>query len=399
MNTKELTNAKRLATDIFLLDGDPDDFEAADLIQALKVADDLYFNDQESFITDEQYDFIKRIAEKMDPYNTYFIGVGSEVRGGKVKLPFSMGSLTQSYEGDVEKWVNKYKVQKEKIVISDKMDGVSALILYDNGELQIAYSRGDGTEGADITRHVRRITCVPRTISDTEIKAIRAEIIISEPNFKKLNELGLKSRNGEPYKNARNAIAGLMNAESNPGWVYDYIDVITYEIVSPNFHSKSYQFHILSTVGFKTAPTMVLSGIELTDAKLIEIINTRRAASPFAIDGIVLEIDSETIRKRVNPTKETLNPEYARKYKVASEDNVAIATVVDVHWNVSKTGYLKPRVEIEPVELVGVTVTFATGFNAKFIYENKVGPGAKVRITRSGDVIPYITDVIEPMRF
>jgi NAD-dependent DNA ligase len=97
----------------------------------------------------------------------------------------------------------------------------------------------------------------------------------------------------------------------------------------------------------------------------------------------------------MNPTRDTLNPSYAIKYKVADASNLAVATVKEVEWNVSKHGYLKPRVCIHPIELVGVTIKHATGFNAKFIFANKIGPGAKVEITRSGDVIPFIQKVVK----
>jgi len=93
--------------------------------------------------------------------------------------------------------------------------------------------------------------------------------------------------------------------------------------------------------------------------------------------------------------KDSLNPDYMIKYKVADINNLATATVVGVTWNVSKHGYLKPQVNIEPIELVGVTVRNATGFNAKFIYENGIGKGATITITRSGDVIPFITSVVK----
>jgi DNA ligase (NAD+) len=87
---------------------------------------------------------------------------------------------------------------------------------------------------------------------------------------------------------------------------------------------------------------------------------------------------------------------YSKKFKVGGEDNTATTIVKDVHWEPSKTAYAKPRVEIEPVDLMGVTITYATGFNAKFIRDNQIGPGARVRITRSGDVIPFIQEVLEP---
>lgn len=392
----KVADAKFVVKHIFFLDGTPEDFDADVLINVLKVADDLYFNEQASIIDDAQYDYLKQMAERLDPDNTYFIGVGSDVRGGKVKLPHSMGSLTQSYEGDVEKWVEKYKLYTEKVCISDKMDGVSALALYNGRNFHIAYSRGNGTEGADISRHFRKMKNVPTNVTTTIIEAVRGEVIISESNFQTICAKGLKSRSGDTYKNARNAIAGIMNASSNPDWVYDYIDFVAYEVVNPNYWSKDVQFENLKNNGFQTAPAFVVDGRRLNDSTLVDIITARREATEYAIDGIVLEVNDADMRRKINPTKDTLNPEFARKYKVASDDNSAVVTVMGVHWNVSKSGYLKPRIEIEPVELMGVTITYATGFNAKFIIENKVGPGATVRITRSGDVIPFVQEVIQP---
>jgi NAD-dependent DNA ligase len=123
-------------------------------------------------------------------------------------------------------------------------------------------------------------------------------------------------------------------------------------------------------------------------------LESRREKSEYELDGLVLDVNS--IEERARLVGKELNPGYAVKYKVADASNLAEATVVDVEWNVSKDGYLKPRVKIDPVELVGVTVTYATGFNAKFIKDNGIGPGAIIKITRSGDVIPFILETITP---
>ena len=396
MTSANFKQAQRTALDLFVFESDITDFDVPELVNMLRSADEQYFNESESFLTDEQYDTVKRFVEKIDETNSYFIGVGSATRGGKVALPFQMGSLTQSYEGDVVRWVEKYKLYTEKITISDKLDGVSGLVIYGSGSFQIAYSRGDGSEGADISRHLRKIKTVPKTIPTKIISAVRGEIIISETNFKILCDKGLKSRSGEQYKNSRNAVAGIMNAESNPDWIYDYIDFIAYEVVDPNYWSKDVQFENLKNVGFKTAPAFVVDGGRLTDSNLIDMVNARRLLTDYAIDGIVLEINDADLRRTVNPSKETLNPEYARKYKVASADNTAVTTVIDIELNVSKLGYVKPTIIFEPVDLMGVTISRCTGFNMKFIYENKIQPGTEIRITRSGDVIPFITGVVTP---
>jgi len=374
-----------------------DIYTTEDIIEALQVADDAYHNTSTPIVPDSVYDALRQYAEKAFPDNTYFLGIGSSVRGGKVDLPFKMGSLNQVYEGDTVKWVEKHNLQNEEIVITDKLDGVSCALIYDNtGKLQIAYSRGDGTQGADITRHVVKIPSVPKQLALKGPAKVRAEIIIKIDNFPKMAQH--KTRAGVPYKNPRNMVAGLMNSSTNPEGVYQYIDCVAYELLD-DVCDKAEQIEILEQCGFLTPYTMVKIGRFLDDTRLTDYLNDRRSLTEYEIDGIVLDVNSQKLRAKINPTKDTLNPEYAVKFKVADASNMAVARVINVEWNISKDGFLKPRVQIEPIELKGVTIQYATGFNARFIYDNKIGPGAKVRISRMGDVIPNIIDVVEPMKF
>ena len=365
-----------------------------ELIAALEAADDHYHNTGEPIVEDKEYDIAKRYAHGQNPAHVYFTGVGSSVRGGKIPLPYQMGSLDQIYEGEITDWVGDWGLQKIDIVATDKLDGTSAMIVYNtDGELQIAYSRGNGIEGADITRHISEIPSVPKKVSIPGL-VVRAEVIIPVANFETAKGIQ-KSRSGNVYKNPRNMVAGIMNAKTNKREMYDLIHVVAYEIINGE-GTKNDQLWTLSHEGFLTAANTTFYGRELTDSSLTTHLNGRRAVSVYEIDGLVLDVDSVAKRREMNPTKSTLNPAYAVKYKVASTDNEKNVRVVEVEWNVSKHGYLKPRVKIEPVELMGVTVQHATGFNAKFIKDNKIGKGAIIKITRSGDVIPFILDVLEP---
>lgn len=372
-----------------------DSVETSQLISLLELADDLYYNDEESILTDVEYDTYHQYTRSVDPTNPYFLGIGSSIRGGKVKLPYQMGSLDQKYHGEVQEWVSKHNLSNEVAILSDKLDGASAMIVYDaEGNFQIAYSRGDGVEGADISRHLSQMPSVPTSVGYDKPITIRGENIISKRNFS-LAKTVATSRSGKPYKNARNMVSGLMNASENPPAVYEYVDFVAYEIVGSEL-SKGDQLRLLERMGFLVVSFTTAEFRELTDAYLTTYLNLVRQENDYEIDGIVIDVNSATKRADMNPTKTTLNPAYSIKYKVADESNMAIATVVDVEINISKHGYLKPRVEIKPVDLVGVTVTWATGFNMKFIRDNRIGPGSKIRITRSGDVIPFITNVVEP---
>lgn len=370
-----------------------EDYSFEELIGALKDADDHYFNTGNELVEDNLYDIAKRSVYAQNPAHVYFTGIGSDVRGGKIKLPFQMGSLDQVYEGEIEDWINKNQLTNTSVLISDKLDGTSAMIVYgDDGNLQIAYSRGNGLEGADITRHIKHIPSVPQSVSGPMV--VRTEVIIPVNNFDALKSVQKRS-DGSDYKNPRNAVAGIMNSKSNKTAAYKYIDVVAYEVVG-NQMAKEDQLDLLKHEGFIVPGYALWRGAAFNDTDLTDYLNHRRATSVYELDGVVLDVNDEAQRARMNPTKTTLNPAYAVKYKVASADNEKNVRVIEVEWNVSKHGYLKPRVRIEPTELMGVTIQHATGFNAKFIAENSIGKGAIIKITRSGDVIPFILKTVSP---
>lgn len=385
------TEGKQLVKQMFVL-GTYEDFAVDKIIELLVSADELYYNDEESFIDDDQYDALRQYAQRLSPANKFFTGVGSQVRGGKIDLPYKMGSLNQVYQGDYAKWVGKHNLTKDLIVISDKLDGASAMLVYGaDGKLQIAYSRGDGEQGADITRHASKIHNVPKSIKTDKVVTIRAENIISPAAFAKVNT-GKFARAGRVYKNPRNMVSGLMNSSENHAEVYKAIDTVAYEIVGSPL-GKVDQLEQLAKWGFKVAEYSIGQADYWDDAKLTKLLNERRAVTEYEIDGVVIDIDDARTRAKLKTDE--LNPEYAVKFKVADASNLALATVRNVEWNLSKDGYYKPRVQIHPVNLVGVTITNLTGFNAKFIQESGIGPGAKINITRSGDVIPFILETVE----
>jgi DNA ligase (NAD+) len=397
-----MKHLKELANEMFT-SGTFENYDLNSILAVLTEADDIYYNSDsgmserpEVFLTDSQYDALRKYAKNISPHHVYFTGVGSEIRGSKITLPYPMGSLDQVEIGDVKKWVKKHLTKNEDIVISDKLDGTSALVIYDEeGNFQIAYSRGDGIAGADITRHLKHF--VPSSITSKNGVVIRGEIILYKTSFQILQDQ-VMSRSGKPYKNARNMVSGLINAETNNPLVYKHLQFVAFDLMEKGIeYNKSQQFTRLLNLKFGTVNYVERTSSWLTDENLSGHLNFRRGLSPYEMDGLVIDVDNFYVRKQMNPTRDTLNPAYAFKYKVTDTSNQTIATVRNVIWNISKDGYLKPQVAIEPVELNGVTISNLTGFNARFIYGNKIGPGAKVRITRSGEVIPIILEVVEAM--
>lgn len=396
MQDVELFDAVTAAQEI--LSGDREPTEDV-LVHILSEASDMFHNgvEDESFLSDAQYDELEKMLRALNPQNKYLSAVGSDVRGGKVDLPHPMGSLDQVYEGETIKWIQANGWEDELFVISDKQDGTSALNCHGkSGDLRIAYSRGNGFQGADITRHMKNIKRLPKCLDvmDLEGHDVRLEVIMADAVFDSMKAQA-EAEGGRVYKNARNYVAGRMNASTSPQDFYDNVKVIATSIVSPKM-GKLEQFERLEKAGYEVTPYVTAYGRDLTDEFLIDLLTKRRAETPTAIDGLVIDLANHDIVETLSRNSSSINPISSKKFKIGSDDNVAIATVKNVHWNPSKAGYLKPRVEIDPVDLVGVTITYATGFNAKFIRDNMIAPGAKIQITRSGDVIPFIQKVVEP---
>lgn len=371
---------------------DINEYSEYELIQALSTLDDYYFNDDNSIVDDSVYDTFRSMIKNMFPNNTYFLGTGAQVRGGKVQLPYPMPSLDQIQIGEIRNWIIKNNLDNEDIIITDKMDGASASTFYDTfGNFQISYSRGNGIMGADTSRHLRKIKTVPKNI--TQSLGIRCEIEISEDNFKFL-QTKVKSRSGEPYRNARNMVSGVMNAETNIDIVYDYLDVFAYSVFNSIFESKQQELEFFKSQGFNVPHYVVKKGKDLSDQWLASYINERREQNNFAIDGIVIDVNRGELRKQLDVDIDDGNPKSSIKYKVADASNYYEAVVDHVEWNISKNGFLKPRVVFNPFPLCGVTVTYTTGYNARFIINNNIGPGTICAVQRMGDVVPNIIKIV-----
>lgn len=367
------------------------------VFSVLVALDDAYHNTSEEvepLVSDEVYDTINRQAQAAYPLNPYFIGVGSAVREeDSIPLPYTMGSLTQSYENDVPKWLSGKVSNDKRIVLTDKLDGNSALLIYGkDGKLLRAFTRGDGLEGKDITRHILKIPSVPKQV-DGEL-AVRTEVIIPHATFASTVQKKFTNSAGKPYKNPRNCIGGLLNASENHPEVYQHIHVVAYSIYNKPTLSKTEHLAYLTGQGFKVVSSSTMASGDITDEKLAKYIKARKAVSPYELDGIVLDINDADVRLQLGANEDKLNPEFSRKYKIVDTSNYAETTVKYVEWNLSKDRYWKPRIYFEPVELVGVTVQYTTGFNARFIVDSKIGPGAVISVIRSGDVTPFITGVI-----
>ena len=342
-----------------------------EIAQILQDANYEYYHGSKPLFGDDLYDVIKSYLEQKNPDHPILKNIGSVAKGTKVALPYFMGSLDKVKTDDkaIGRWSTKYD---GPYVLSDKLDGVSGMLSFANGTLSL-YTRGDGKTGQDISHLIRFVKNIPENFS--EKICVRGELIISKKNYASIKDRG---------PNPRNIVAGILNAKKPDLDIVSLIQFVAYELIFP-VKIPSMQFEILRGTGLKTAWHESVNKIDVDN--LSEILTNRRDDSEFDIDGIVVANDK--VYTRTNE-----NPKHAFAFKSILSSERAEVIVSHIEWNISKDKYLKPVVIFPSVSLSGVNIQRATGHNAKFIDEKKIGPGSRVLIIRSGDVIPFITDVL-----
>jgi NAD-dependent DNA ligase len=272
--------------------------------------------------------------------------------------------------GALVAWKNKYS---GPYLLSCKLDGVSGMYSTEGG-VQKLYTRGNGKVGQDIS-HLIPYLKLPKTSGNV----VRGEFVIPKAAF--------HNKYSDKFANPRNLVAGLVNRQTIDEKVHD-LHFVAYEVIVPEL-KPSAQMQTLMEKGFETVLNREVMSGDLTNELLSEILIKWRADYLYEIDGVIVTDDKVYSRKGGNP-------DHSFAFKMVLSDQIAEAKVVDVLWTPSKDGYLKPRVQIEPIQLGGVKIEYATGFNGAFIEQNKIGVGALIQIIRSGDVIPHIRSVTTP---
>jgi NAD-dependent DNA ligase len=379
--------AQYLESGVPVLEG----FTEAQLSEMLLMANAEYHSSKKPIMTDAQYDVLRSYIEEKYPKADALQQIGAPIKGtkGKVTLPFNMPSMDKIKPEStmLTSWTLKYP---GPYVISCKLDGVSGMYAMDKAGPHL-YTRGDGTIGQDIS-HLIKPLGLPTIPVGT---VVRGEFIVPKTTF--------EAKYKEKFSNPRNFVAGLVNSKTVTASIKD-LDFVVYEMIQPEL-SPIKQMEELGKHGFDVVqheivptklskgpsdPTVPLGVTKLSKDLLTQTLMAWRTQNKYEIDGIICAAGD-----RVYP-RTAKNPDHAFAFKMAISDQMAETTVVDVIWEASQDGYLKPRVKITPISIGGVNIEYTTGFNGKFIDDNKIGPGAKIQMIRSGDVIPYIKSVLEP---
>ena len=356
---------------------DPNDFiennnNVKQLIKLAKFLSSKYYTSG-PIVLDEEYDLLIDAIRNLEPNNSFFKEIGIDCKQNNiVELPFYMGSMDKIKNSkDIIVWSHKYG---GPYYISDKLDGISALLVLDKINGNKLYTRGNGSKGNDITPLLKYLN-IPQL--NEEYVVVRGELIMCKDKFKKYSD---------KMANARNLVCGTVNSKRVNKEKMNDIDFVAYEIVEPWLPVKD-QFKALKTNKFKTVFNTVLDNIDIDN--LSSLLKERKDNSEYDIDGMIVSYGKP--KKRL----EKGNPDYAFAFKQTFESQTVNVTVLDVEWNESKDGYLKPRLILEPTKLSGVTIKYVTAFNAKYVQDNNIGPNTIIKLVRSGDVIPHILQVVK----
>ena len=347
-----------------------------ELSSMIRAANKNYYCNNKPLMTDEEYDILKEFIEEKFPDNIAIqeghtmCSVAVEKR--KMKLPFEMWSMDKfKTEEKINLWLGEYK---GPFIISAKVDGVSAG--YSTmGDKPMLFTRGNGKVGQDIS-HAIEYLGLP-TQKGIEI---RGELLMKKDVF--------ENNWSERFANVRNMIAGTANAKESFPERWNDIDFVCYEVVTPHL-TPSQQFALIKKLNVISVINKKMKKINKT--VLSKYLVDWRENYEYDIDGIIVADDKKYPRT-------SKNPKHAFAFKTVLDDQIVESKVVDVIWSPSKDGYLKPKVQIQPVKLGGAVIQYATLHNAEFVIKNKIGLGAVVQILRSGDVIPKVEKVVKPAK-
>lgn len=392
------------------------------LRDVLRYHEHRYYVLNDPILSDEEYDRIFKKLQKLEADNPEIITpdsptqrVGSTLNGEfqTVAHLVPMLSLDNSYNmEDVQEWSNRLKglVDEQKLhySVEPKYDGASISLIYEDDRLARGATRGDGVAGDDITTNIRQIRNIPlhARFSDYGIRRIeiRGEVLLNKVNFQAFNE-ALANEGMAPLANPRNAAAGSLRMKDPAAVRRRRLEAVLYHVSFVEAAEGAQRFPLpkthsgfldmLSALGFKTP-----SGDQQLFATIEQVVEycdrfeEQRDGLTYEVDGMVIKVDEIELQQQAGSTSH--HPRWAIAFKFKARQ--ATSRLLNVEFQVGRTGSITPVAKIEPVHIGGVTVSSVSLFNAGMIEEKDLRLGDMVLVERAGDVIPYIVKSLTDLR-
>ena len=383
--------------------------EIARLRETLERHNRLYYEGKPE-ISDYDFDqLLRRLQELEDEHDDHDLNSPTQRVGGatiesfptviheppmlSIENAYTLEELTEWHER-VLRGIGRENVEYEAEL---KIDGVSISLLYENGQLVRAATRGDGVRGDDVTPNVRTVRVLPLKI-DPKVQRleVRGEIYISKRDFVRINE-EIEEAGGEPLANARNAAAGAVRQKDPKQVAKKRLSAYLYHVVAVDGRQVESQwaaYALLDKLGLPTNPHKTL-GASLDDViAFIEEWRERRHALDFEIDGIVVKVNRREEQLELGATSKA--PRWVIAFKYPPE---AARTVVrNINLYVGRTGTVTPVAEFDPVPLGGTKVVNASMHNFDEVARKDIRIGDTIVVEKGGDIIPKVVDVLKDKR-
>lgn len=349
-------------------------------------ANDAYHNTDSPIMTDDEFDVLKQTLIAQGVY-TAMHTVGAAPIGTTFKHRVPMLSLSNVFT-DTGLYAFLRGVGTNSVTLEDKLDGLACSITYDNGVLIMALTRGDGTNGEDIMSKVRYMSTVPQVLPDAINLEVRGELVIDWVAFHEINaELSLENK--PLLKSPRNAAVGAIKRKGQ--MTPRGVKFIAYGWIGLDVTDDTAGMTILKGYGFETV--WKTDRMSPHDHQTILAIAQERLheQTPVQKDGIVIKVDSIDSRNKLGMNNSSPN------WAIAYKENSAIADtqLMDVIWQLGRTGAITPVGCLTPMELSGATIDRVTLHNYDEIRRLDLGILDTIRIVRSGQVIPKVTSVTQ----
>ena len=357
-----------------------------ELAEQIQYHRDLFFNQGKPKISDAEFDALVEQLEKLSPNHPVLSEVGAEATfGKKVSHDTVMGSLDKAKTIDeLRDWYRKY-CRGQGLVLTPKIDGLAVALHYSKGKLVRGATRGNGTEGQNVTDNVMEMQSIPKVLSVDFTGEVRGEIIMKKSVWEKMGTAA----------NPRNAAAGSL-LQKDPkitgqrNLSFFAYDVITNEV--PFLTEVAKLNFISGTLGISTVSHYEFNDIgTCLEATLFDWENVKRASLDFEIDGMVLSANSLETQEEAGWTGKCPNAKIAFKFKPEQK----MTTVTKIDWFVGRTGKVTPVAGVTPVKLAGSTVSNVTLHNYARVKELGILIGDNVLIEKCGDIIPGIVRIVE----
>ncbi|MCB2846593.1 NAD-dependent DNA ligase LigA [Streptococcus dysgalactiae subsp. dysgalactiae] len=366
---------------------------------------EYYTNDSPS-VSDSEYDKLYReLVELENQYPEHVLqdsptqNVGGTLLTGfdKYQHQYPLFSLQDAFSREELDAFDK-RVKSEfpdaTYLAELKIDGLSISLSYENGQLQVGATRGDGSIGENITENLKQIKDIPQVLPQPLTITVRGEAYMSRQSFKAINEE--RQENGETeFANPRNAAAGTLRQLDTAVVAKRQLATFLYQEASPT--TRSQQDHVLKALadlGFSVNQRYHLSSSMDEIWNFIQTVEAEREQLAYDIDGIVIKVNNLAMQEELGFTVKA--PRWAIAYKFPAEEKEA--EILSVDWTVGRTGVVTPTANLTSVQLAGTTVSRATLHNVDYIAEKDIRIGDTVIIYKAGDIIPAVLRVVSDKR-